>query len=1120
MSKKSTVNWSLFPVRRVLKWGFCLLICCSYVYVSKAQVTPKVNLNVQNISLIKIIEELRVQTAYNFLFNSEELRDFNSVNVTLKNVSLRQALDSLLLPRGLEYTIEKNTIIIKKYHSDVKLIKVNGRIVDEKGNPIPGATVLILGTTRGSATDANGMYAINVFPNDTLKVSFVGYKTELVEIKGRTKVNVKLTPEEMKMDEVVVTGYLNVRKESYTGTVTRVEGEELLKVGNRNVVSALQVFDPSFRIITNNEMGSNPNAIPDFYIRGQSGISDFSFGSASEVELKSNSNLPVFILDGLEVSVEKIYDMDPTRIKSMTILKDAAATAIYGSRASNGVVVVETVAPEAGKFNISYNGSMSITAPDLRSYDYFNAEEKLLVEELSGYFAEGTSDGTLTEDVRKNLSEYWSKQNNILKGVYTDWLALPLRTGYNLKHSLAVDGGNDNIRYGLNFSYDPQKGVMKGDYRKKYGVSMRIDYRMDKLNVINQVIFDKVDSKNSPYGSFSDYVNQLPYNELFDSFGNYVYKFSVWHSGSSYVNPMYEGAMTKNSSTTKSESFTNNLIVNYFANENFQVKGSFGIGRTTSRSRNFIDPSSGSYSSNTSISMLEKGSLATNDGRSLNWSGSLQMIYNRNFQKHNINVSLGMEVSENKSSSISANYKGFPDGNLTSLSYAQQIVDKPTESDNHTRLSGMFMRLNYSYKDIYLLDGSVRFDGSSEFGSDKKYAPFYALGTGVNFHNYEFLKDNQILTNLKFTFTFGQTGKVNFAPYVAKDIFTINNTWYATGMGVYLMALGNTDLTWEKKNSYDFSLRFEIKNGLLNVNANYYYALTKDLLTSITIPSSFGFNSYYDNLGEVENTGYELSLTSNLVKKGPWFVNLYVNAAHNDNKIKKISNLLKNYNDEIDDYYNSLKDNSTDAAKVFTKYVEGGSTTSIFGMKSLGIDPSSGDEVFVRRDGTVTYEWDASEQQVLGNTLPSLQGSFGINASWGNLSLFAAFMYEYGGEAYNSTLITRVESVDFINYNADRRVLSDRWQQVGDVTKYKDIADRSSVSRPSSRFIQKNNLLKFSSLSLSYTVRDGWIDKLNLKQVIFRFNMNDVAYWSTIKQERGTSYPFAYNFDFTLGISF
>ena len=334
------------------------------------------------------------------------------------------------------------------------------------------------------------------------------------------------------------------------------------------------------------------------------------------------------------------------------------------------------------------------------------------------------------------------------------------------------------------------------------------------------------------------------------------------------------------------------------------------------------------------------------------------------------------------------------------------------------------------------------------------------------------------------------------------------------------MALGNTDLTWEKKNSYDFSLRFEIKNGLLNVNANYYYALTKDLLTSITIPSSFGFNSYYDNLGEVENTGYELSLTSNLVKKGPWFVNLYVNAAHNDNKINKISNSLKNYNDEIDDYYNSLKDNSTDAAKVFTKYVEGGSTTSIFGMKSLGIDPSSGDEVFVRRDGTVTYEWDASEQQVLGNTLPSLQGSFGINASWGNLSLFAAFMYEYGGEAYNSTLITRVESVDFINYNADRRVLSDRWQQVGDVTKYKDIADRSSVSRPSSRFIQKNNLLKFSSLSLSYTVRDGWIDKLNLKQVIFRFNMNDVAYWSTIKQERGTSYPFAYNFDFTLGISF
>ena len=218
--------------------------------------------------------------------------------------------------------------------------------------------------------------------------------------------------------------------------------------------------------------------------------------------------------------------------------------------------------------------------------------------------------------------------------------------------------------------------------------------------------------------------------------------------------------------------------------------------------------------------------------------------------------------------------------------------------------------------------------------------------------------------------------------------------------------------------------------------------------------------------------------------------------------------------------YPCIRSNQEKYAESFTKYEEGGSTTSIFGMKSLGIDPASGQEVFVRKDGTITYEWEANEQQILGNTLPNVQGAFGLNLQWKTLTLFASFMYECGGQVYNTTLPTKIESVDLYNYNADRRVLSDRWIKIGDVTPLKDIADRSSYSRPTSRFVQDNNVLEFNSLSLSWVVREGFVKKLKLNQLKLQFTMNDVAHWSSIRQERGTSYPFARNFDFTLGISF
>ena len=1096
---------------------------------------PKlISITIKKTPLNKALNQIKNLPGVKMLFDINSVKGFECGEFTFENVTMEDVLKKVLNGTDLGFEKVDGVFLIKelpRLDQVEKKIKIKGRVIDNKNQPLPGVTVMVKGTNMGCTSDIEGKYSISVpeIDDPVLVFSFIGMERKEIKIKNISETDVLrgerdyvVTLVEMieSLDDVVVTGYVNVRKESYTGNAVRVSGEQIKQIGSRNVISVLQVFDPSFRVMENNAMGSNPNAIPEFYIRGQSGIANLELEDISEVRIKNNPNLPIFILDGLAVSVEKVYDMDPNRVHSITILKDAAATAVYGSRASNGVVVIETVAPKAGVFNISYNLMGNVTAPDITSYDYFNAKEKLEVEKLAGYYIVDPTNSQ--KGVRNVYSELLKKEMAIAKGVNTDWLALPLRVGYNHKHSLAIDGGNDNIRYGVNLLYDQQKGVMKDDYRNRLGTELRLDYRLENLVIVNRISFNKIASQDSPYGTFGDYVGQLPYNELYDSFGKYLYTFPVWHSGSQYVNPMYEGAATKNYKNANSEEFSDNLMLDWYINKYLNFKGQIGFVRMTNSNKAFTDPASGKYSSG--YTDKAKGALSTTDGNSYNWTTNFQLLYNRSIGVNHISTSLGFNSTETKTASVGINYQGFPSGSLSSIMYAQEVVGKPTEVDNHTRLFGSFVRLNYSYNDIYLFDGSLRLDGSSEFGSEKKFAPFWSAGAGLNFHNYEFLKGNPVLTQLKVTATVGQTGKLNFAPYAAKDIFQIfSDNWYATGMGVRLIALGNPQLNWEKKNSYDFKLEFNIKDGLLYVKSAYYHAITNDMVSQITVPSSFGFSTYYDNLGKIKNTGYELDVKSDIIKKDNLYVTLYGNLAHNKNEILEIANSLKHYNSKVDEYYSGYTSYSSYQAKYakpFTKFEEGGSTTSIFGMKSLGIDPTSGQEVFVRRDGTITYEWEANEQQILGNTLPDIQGAFGLNVQWKNLSVFASFMYEIGGQAYNMTIPSRIETVDLYNYNADRRVLTDRWVTIGDVSPLKDIADRSAYTRPTSRFVQDKNVLRFNSLSVAWTMRDGFIKKLNMSQLKLQFNMNDVAYLSTVKQERGTSYPFARIFGFTLGLSF
>ena len=472
---------------------FILLTCCFTFTLSAKTLAQqeRVSLDLKDAQVQQFFEEIQRQTNLHFLFNNEQLKDFGQVTVKAENETVTDVLDRVFRGSHLTYAFNGKMIVVRPRDEEPeevqKSVTVKGRVTDEEKVPIPGVTVLVKEMNIGTATDADGRYRLTVpVLRDTtfsLVFSFVGMESQTVKYHGQDSVDVVLKEEVKKMDEVVVTGYLNVRKESFTGNVTTVTKDQLMRTNNKNAIAALQAFDPSFRIKENNIWGSDPNALPEFNIRGESSI-EINKGLDAEMNrrtqrtnLEDNPNLPIFILDGFQVDVQKIYDMDMNRIESMTILKDAAATAMYGSQAANGVVVVTTIPPKPGEMRITYNFSGGADFPDLSDYNLCDPAEMLEVEVFAGLY-----DVETPGDYYKRQN-YYAVYNNVIRGVETDWMSKPLRNVFNHTHSLNLQGGEESIRYSLDLSYDSNNGVMKGSYRRTSGFGIELQYNYKKFRL-------------------------------------------------------------------------------------------------------------------------------------------------------------------------------------------------------------------------------------------------------------------------------------------------------------------------------------------------------------------------------------------------------------------------------------------------------------------------------------------------------------------------------------------------------------------------------------------------------------------------------------------------------------
>ena len=1106
-------RWSQILLRMKLTF---VLVFCMLVQTFAAVNAQTVTLKKQNASLEEIIWELKEQTKFVFLYSSADIATVKGIDIDMQNSQIDAILKKCLEGTDLQFVKENNAIIIRQANGktavpQVQSRKITGKVIDEDGNPLPGVAVLIEGTTIGVATDMDGKYDLTCpeMKDIVLKFSYIGMKPKSVVVGNKTVVDVTLESDSQEMDEVVVTGLLNRRKSGFAGTTTVISKQELAKVSTGNIFTTISTLDAGFKIEENNLDGSNPNKLPDFTIRGKGSF-------------QNGSTAPIFILDGFEVTSQKVFDMDINRIESITLLKDASATILYGSRASNGVIVIETTAPKAGKLRVTYDFKPTIAIVDLTDYDLMNAREKLQYEKEAGLYTQEITPGYEDNDRREQVEldkAYYNRYKNIVEGVNTYWLSQPVKNAFSHAHSLFVEGGADNVRYGIDASYNQNKGVMKESGRDRFGLGFSLIYRIkDKITIKNYISYAHTHAYNSPYGSFSQYAKLNPYERIYNDNGELIPKLSDGDT-----NPLYD-ALLPNRNFTKDQEFREQLSVDWFICDGLRLKGQMAIVKGETSGEIYKSPFSAeflktTYNSESRVQeylpIAERGYLSMTDGASFSYDGNVTLNYNTLVnEKHIIYAGAGLEVTQNDNNSHGFIMTGFPDDRYSDPAFAIQYKKetKPSSSESKSRAIGFFANGNYSYDDRYFADVSVRIDGSSKFGADKKYAPFWSAGAGWNVHNEKFFKHTKI-SMLKLRYSYGVTGNQEFSAYQAKTMFQFNtDRLYNSGISAALMGYGNPDLEWQNQYQSNYGFDFGYAKDRIRLQFNYYQKKTEGMLTSVSVAPSLGLpsNTFTSNLGKIQNKGVEVNLNAVLIrdqgKDFEWSVMLQ--AAHNKNKIMEISTALKNINEK------NNQDKTTPAAV----YEEGESMSAIKAVPSLGIDPTTGQELFMKKDGTITYTWDATDKVICGDSEPKVFGNVGTNLYWKGWNLKMVFKYDLGADYYNSTLAERVEGAN-PRYNADRRVLNNRWKEPGQHALYKNIKEYTTTYI-SSRFVQKENTLQLTSLSLSYDLNREWIRKFGLNTMRLSFYMNDVFRASTVKNERGLDYPFQRSFVFGLNIGF
>ena len=1185
MEKTNTMGISSPKKWRKKTRFFCRTLAIAWIAVIFTPLTlaaqeQKVSINVEQADISLVFQQIKEQTGLNFMYNTEQLKGLSPVTLHVANGTVEEALKKLFAGQPFEWQYDDNYIIIKKKEvkgEEIRAVQVRGIVRDPKHLPLPGVTVLVqedeVGVTIGTATDVDGHYALTVpVLGDeafSLAFSFVGFETQEVKYAGKETINVVLKEDIQEMNEVVVTGYGNVSKGNYTGAATTVKAEDIMMAGVSSIDQMLQ------------------GVVPGMLVQNQTGM----VGATPKIRVRGTSTLlgsqePLWVVDGViqrdpqpfnsddnfkfstdadditELAGNAISWLNPHDIETITVLKDASATAIYGSQAANGVIVITTKKAQVGKIRLSYNGDFTIgQRPRYGLYDLMNSaehmqlqreihEERKVYPEASfivpiGYY------GLEQQLLRKEITlEEMNKEYERMARMNTDWFDILFRNTFNHSHHLGISGGSEKIQNRISLGYSQENGEARGNSSTNFSASSNTSLQLwDKVQVSFSLNATQRKVKGfayevDPFTYAYETSRSIPvYNED----GSLYYhekqgSSSTAITGKTTYNYNILNEMDNTGSENNSRTWGATLDVQWKFLPGLTYQGLFSFSSTSSDTKQYASERSYYISS---IRGYEYGSVAANSETTkrtpLPMGGVLQtsltntqsvsvrnsLVYSHLFkEKHQTVLQLGVETNSVRTKGETNQRWGYmPDrGESFAQPPAEYKNTMETEIDNQSIASGAHTVVNrinnqlsgygsavYSYADRYVLNFSARVDASNRFGQDKnkRFQPTWSAGFKWRVASEPFWAATWWLNNLDLYGSYGYQGNAveTVSPeLIAKEVYLKHYGAY----GLEISSLPYPNLGWEKTKTWNFGLNASFLKGRLNFTFNYFRK-TSYVLSSKDIPYENGMANGIVSGSTMKNNGYDfvINLVPVRTKDFTWQLSLNTSIANNTvDKNQRVNTL--------NDYLGG------------SAVVDGRPYSTFYSYEFAGIDKETGLPTFKHMD--VAYEDANSPKDFLvesGKFTPDFSGGLSMMLKYKQLSLSASFAVQWGGydrlpELYPSSNING-SGLPRPEQNASRKIIN-RWRQPGDETIYPTLPSalqneliylpetQTSTQQQRNLYnmynmsdirVANTDFIRCRSLSLSYNFPEKWLDKIGLGYAALQASMANPFMWVSDKKWDG-----------------
>lgn len=972
----------------------------------------KITLSLKNSTLIEAIKQIEKQTDFVFFYNNAEVDLNKTVNIQINNGNIKEFLNKELA--GYNYRIENNKIVLTPNVTQQNT-KIKGKVTDSSGVPIIGANVTESGTSNGTITDVDGAFTLDVKAGAQLKISYIGYLSKMVLVDNKTFFSIQLSEDTQTLDEVVVVGYGTVRKADLSGSISVLDGKSFKDQPITQVTDAIQGRMSGVQV----ENSSVPGGSVKIRVRGSNSI--------------NRSNEPLYVVDGI-VRESGLNGINSDDIQSIQVLKDASSTAIYGSRGSNGVVLVTTKTGNSNQRIISFDAQLS-SATVYKTYNILSPFE------YATAYREIKNPNAFTDD---QMNAY----KNGTAGI--DWQDEIFRTGTTQNYKLAISNGNKDAQYYISANYMGQDGIVDYSSNKRYQVRANITSDLTKwLHVTADVNASHSIRKGSSYEASKSNplwiaLNYSPTMEMMDDKGNY--NKDIYNSIAS--NPKGIIALNGNENITD--------VVNGMVDMRFTILP--GLTFTTTNGLDYNDAKGYSFSS---AKVETKSSMGNNDSYRMMLQSSNNVTYTGKWGNHALTATGVYEVTSTEGRSMSLNGTNL----LTESVGWWDVNMASTHTFNNDYYKWSLMsgvgRVMYNYNDKYLVTGTLRADGSSKF-TNKKWGYFPSVAVAWSLGNEEFMKSQKIFQDVKVRASYGIVGNQAINPYetlglLAQTSYSFGGTTNYTGY--WSNTLATPDLTWEKTKQFDLGLDFSMLDRRLNVSADYFYKKTVDGLLQKQIPKYDGGGTYWVNAGEISNKGIDLSLTAHILQNKDFKWTSSINGTYLKNRVESLAG---------DEFLYGTSPASGMVEEV-TIIKPGYSIGSFYGYQWQGLD-NKGDNIYA--DLNDNGEFDSGDRTIIGKSTPDFTIGWNNQFSWRNWDLNLFFNGSFGAKKLNLVRFTMASMVGDSRFITLRESYMNNFDRnKSQSAEYPSLLSSSSNYQPAStQWLESADYVRLENISLSYNL--------------------------------------------------